>query len=442
MKRFSIQVFLRGFFLAVFLCPVPFFWINNQKALAIVFFLFAVFSGISLYHYAISVNKKLVRFFESIQYSDFTVKFSSDNILGKSFQDLNVEMNLVIDAFKAARAEKEANIHFLHTMVQHIDVGIICYDAHGQIVILNNAAIRLLNVYRLRKLDELLKTEHAVLYHEMRQLNSGQRYMYKAKNGLQLSVNATKVNLRGRAVKIISLQNIRSELQEKELDAWQNLTKALRHEIMNSIAPIVSLVGTMRDIVQEDLIGKVENNEAIEDLSEALKTIESRGKGVMNFVNAYRDFTTLPKPVFVNITASEILGRIEALAKSDAKVKSIHSEFIVESDFTVSVDIDQIEMVLINLVKNGFEALNGKENGAISIKAFTYKNQFIIEVKDNGMGIVPEALEKIFIPFYTTKKTGQGIGLSLSKQILQMHRGDLTVKSELGLGTSFRLEFE
>jgi two-component system nitrogen regulation sensor histidine kinase NtrY len=441
MKRFSIQIILRIVFLAIFLCPIPFFWKSESWAILFIFAFFAFFSGISLYHYATSVNKKLVRFFESIQYSDFTVKFSSDNKLGNSFNDLNLEMNLVIEAFKAARAEKEANIHFLNTMVQHIDVGIICYDAFGQIEILNNAAIRLLDLYRLRKLDELLKTEHANLYNEMRDLKSGSRFMYHAKNGLQLSVNATKVNLRGRAVKIISLQNIRSELQEKELDAWQNLTKVLRHEIMNSIAPIVSLVGTMRDIVQEDLMDKVDNVEALDDLSEALKTIESRGKGVMSFVNAYRDFTTLPKPVFTEMAASDILSRIEALVQADAKDRNINVAFLIESDFTVSVDIEQMEMVLINLVKNAFEAIGGKENGAISLKAFELNKLKIIEVKDNGLGIVPEALEKIFIPFYTTKKTGQGIGLSLSKQILQMHKGDLTVRSELGLGTAFRLEF-
>lgn len=427
--------------MAFFLCPIPFMYQSGNVAMAIVFLLAAVISAFSLYNYSSSVNVKLVRFFESIQYSDFTVKFSSDNKLGKSFQDLNLEMNQVIEAFKAARAEKEANIHFLNTMVQHIDVGIICYDAHGQIEILNNAAIRLLDVYRLRKLDELLNTDHAVLYDEMRKLNSGSRFMYRAKNGLQLSVNATKVNLRGRAVKIISLQNIRSELQAQELDAWQNLTKVLRHEIMNSIAPIVSLVGTMRDIVQEDLKAEVENQEAIEDLSEALKTIESRGKGVMNFVNAYRDFTTLPKPVFREMPASDILGRIEALVKADAKDRSSNVNFEIESDFEVLCDIDQIEMVIINLVKNAFEAIGDKQDGHVSVRAYQGAKLRYIEVKDNGTGIVPEALEKIFIPFYTTKKTGQGIGLSLSKQILQMHEGDLTVKSELGSGTIFRLEF-
>ncbi|MFT7435850.1 MAG: two-component system nitrogen regulation sensor histidine kinase NtrY [Psychromonas sp.] len=250
------------------------------------------------------------------------------------------------------------------------------------------------------------------------------------------------MNLRGRAVKIISLQNIRSELQEKELDAWQNLTKVLRHEIMNSIAPIVSLVGTMRDIVEEDLSGKgIGIDEPINDLSEALKTIESRGKGVMHFVNAYRDFTTLPKPEFVETNASEIMGRIEALVMADAKDRNIEIAFIVEKDFSASLDIDLVEMVLINLVKNAFEAIGEKGKGAISVKCFEQSKLSIIEVRDNGSGIVPEALEKIFIPFYTTKKTGQGIGLSLSKQILQMHRGDLTVRSELGLGTSFRLEF-
>ncbi len=401
----------------------------------------ALISAISLYTYATSVNKKLTLFFESIQYSDFTVKFSSDNTMGKSFADLNTQMNLVIDAFKAARAEKEANIQFLNTLVQHIDVGIICYDSQENMEILNNAAIRLLDVYRLRVLSDLKGTPVEPLYDLLKNLESGQRAMFETSHGRQLAINATKVSLRGKAVKIISLQNIRSELQQKELSSWQNLTRVLRHEIMNSIAPIVSLVGTMRSIVDEDLRKKTGIEESVEDLSQALQTIENRGQGIMNFVNAYRDFTTLPKPVKRETTAKELLLRIESLLSAKDNGERVPVSIHIEHNFTLQIDTAQIEMVLINLVKNAREAYDENSAGSIEISAYQKEGQRFIIVKDHGKGMVPEALEKIFIPFYTTKKTGQGIGLSLSKQILQSHDGDLTAKSELGKGSVFRLEF-
>lgn len=441
MKRFSLHIALRILLLACLVSPIPFLYAQENYVAAGVMLFLAFLVSISLFHYATSVNKKLILFFESIQYSDFTVKFSSDNPMGRSFSDLNRQMNLVIDAFKSARAEKEANIQFLNTMVQHIDVGILCFDAAENIEILNNAAIRLLDVYRLRELKDLQQTPHRKLYEILKQLDSGQRIMFETASGRQLAINATKVNLRGRAVKIISLQNIRSELQQKELSSWQNLTKVLRHEIMNSIAPIVSMVGTMRSIVDEDLSDKPGIEESVEDLGEALKTIENRGKGIMNFVNAYRDFTTLPKPLKKETSAKELLTRLETFLKSESTKKRAKVRINIEHDFKLNIDIDQIEMVLINLVKNAHEALEDQQDGQIEITAYQNEGQRFIVVKDNGKGMVPEALEKIFIPFYTTKKTGQGIGLSLSKQILQSHDGDLTAKSELGKGSVFRLEF-
>lgn len=439
MKSFKVSIIWRVLILAAVMCPIPFLWVGENKVLAVILGLITISLIVSLIHFTTSVNKKLTLFFESVQYDDFTVKFSGDNKLGNSFQGLNLQINQVIEAFKQARAEKEANILFLNTLVQHIDVGIICYDTKEQIEILNNTAIRLLGVYRLRELKELATTKDGELYEKIKELKPGQRLMYETKNGMQLSINSTRVSLRGRAVKLISFQNIRSELQQKELSSWQNLTKVLRHEIMNSIAPIVSMVGTMRTIVTEDLGQKEGIEEAVEDLGEALKTIETRGQGVMNFVNAYRDFTTLPKPDFKNIQIAELLQRIETLVRPDAEREEIKLVFNCESDYQLSCDTDQIEMVLINLIKNAMEAI--ESNGKVEVRAYKENQERFVQVKDNGTGMVSEAIEKVFIPFYTTKKTGQGIGLSLSKQILQSHNGDLTVKSTLGEGSIFRLEF-
>lgn len=247
------------------------------------------------------------------------------------------------------------------------------------------------------------------------------------------------MQLRGKVLRIVVLQNIQSELQQKEIQAWQNLTRVLRHEIMNSLTPILSLAGTMKEIVQYDITPIIPENEGVQDLTEALQTLEKRSAGIIQFVNAYRDYTTLPKPVFVEIKAKDLLNRILQLFHKDLQEALIEAKItIVPETLSLTADADQIEQVLINLIKNSIEALQGHTDPTLSVRVYSDMNQHIyIEVADNGSGIEPEAMERIFIPFFTTKKTGSGIGLSLSRQIVQQHGGSLTVSSKVGEGTTF-----
>ncbi|MFT7482024.1 MAG: two-component system nitrogen regulation sensor histidine kinase NtrY, partial [Oceanospirillaceae bacterium] len=218
-----------------------------------------------------------------------------------------------------------------------------------------------------------------------------------------------------------------------------NLTKVLRHEIMNSITPIVSLIGTMKIIVDNEIeVHDDQSKESVEDLQEALKTIEKRGNGVMDFVNAYRDFTTIPKPNKQYLTINELLESTIALTSPELEKVDVDFEIEIEGDFSVFADPSLMEQVLINLIKNASEA-RSKENSRVELKAYQTNERCIIEVEDNGMGIENEALSKVFIPFFTTKKAGSGIGLSLSRQIVQMHGGEITVKSEINKGTTFRI---
>jgi len=243
---------------------------------------------------------------------------------------------------------------------------------------------------------------------------------------------------------VASLQNIRSELQQRELEAWQNLTKVLRHEIMNSITPIVSLAGTMRDIVETDLAKPVAHDphltESVNDLRDALTTIEQRGAGVMRFVDAYRHFTTIPQPVFADVLVENLLRNVAQLAQPNAQKNRI-AITTASPNLAIRADTAQIEMVLLNLVKNAVESLEKTANPAVRLDAGADGPHVVIRVSDNGPGIEPEALEQIFIPFYTTKKTGSGIGLSLSRQIMQLHGGQLTAESTPGQGSTFRLVF-
>jgi signal transduction histidine kinase len=256
------------------------------------------------------------------------------------------------------------------------------------------------------------------------------------------------MKLRGHAYKLVAIQNIHSELESKEVDAWQNLTRVLRHEIMNSITPIASLTGTLNEILSEDLKpvgnGFFEiSDESLSDLEEGLQTIENRSKGLVKFVDAYRDYTSIPKPKFGLIKIDELFDHICQLLKREFKEIGIdfHAN-ILFNDLEITADRELIEMVLINLLKNAKEALKEGEEPKIELTArVDGERRILLDVKDNGPGIIPEALERIFIPFYTTKKSGSGIGLALSRQIMQLHHGTLSVKSEPDLYTIFTLRF-
>lgn len=437
MKKFSIGILYRVTVLTL-IC-VGLAWSILQKQWPVTIFI-ALLLGIQIngiYNYLVSVNRKLTSFLEAIRYEDFAVSFRSDSALGDSFRDLNQQFNEVVQSFRKVRAEREANLHFINAIVQQISVGILSYDTTGTIDIANQATNKLLNIYRLRNLTDI-KNHAPLVYETLTTLQSGKSALINV-GGNELSLNATDIQLRGKMVRLVSIQNIRSELQYRELEAWQNLTKVLRHEIMNSITPIVSLIGTMKIIVDNEITVEDDTSkEAVADLQEALKTIERRGSGVMDFVNAYRDFTTIPQPNKQYLTIGELLAPTIALTASELEKMGISFTTGIENGFSVHADPSLMEQVLINLLKNASEANNGK-SATVKLRAYQSNERCIIEVVDNGMGIETEALSKIFIPFFTTKKAGSGIGLSLSRQIIQMHGGEITVESVVNEGTTFRI---
>lgn len=409
--------------------------------------------AVNLFGYCTSTNRKLTRFLESVQYSDFAISFRADDTLGPGFRALNGQFNTVLEAFRQARAEKEANLHYLNTIVQHVNVGLLSFDSNGRVELVNQTALRLLNVYRLRTLADLQASQPDL--HNWLKTNAGAAAAtYQSGHDGELTVRCTSVRLRGRLVSVVSLQNIRSELQQKELEAWQNLTKVLRHEIMNSITPIVSLTGTMRDIIEIDILGEfalrpspsaLHNSpliSSLNDLRDALTTIESRGNSIMKFVDAYRSFTSIPQPKMADISVKELLLGVAQLAQPDLNRQGISLTVTVPSPApTILADAGQVEMILLNLLRNAMESFANPSGATIKLEATVADNRTTLSVCDNGPGIEPEAIEQIFIPFYTTKKTGSGIGLSLSRQIMQLHGGQLTATSTPGKGSDFRLVF-
>jgi two-component system, NtrC family, nitrogen regulation sensor histidine kinase NtrY len=437
MKHFSIGILFRVVLISAIAFVMAYFYLAANWVLT-VFFGF-VLTGLTanLFNYVTLLNRKMKRLFESIQYQDFAITFKADNGLGKSFQDLNTDLNAVISSFNQVRAEREATLQFIQVVVQQVNVGILSYNATGSIEIVNQAASKLLGIYRLKNLNNIA-LENPEAYACITTLKPGESRLLKIKDD-ELSFSVTEIWLRDRKIRLVAIHSIRTELQTRELDAWQNLTKVLRHEIMNSVTPIVSLAETMQDIVQLDL--KDANQEAIQDLTTALNTIQRRGNGIMNFVNAYREFTTIPMPELKQTTAGDLIRSLEGFYKQKQLDTSPLISFIVEQNFDLTVDSEQIEQVLINLIKNASEALFNVENPLIKVRAYQQGNSKFIAVADNGVGIDKEVQSKIFIPFFTTKKTGSGIGLSLSRQILQLHGGSLNFYENKPNGAVFLLQF-
>ncbi|MTI20367.1 GHKL domain-containing protein [Fulvivirga sp. RKSG066] len=401
---------------------------------------------LELYRFISRTNRKLTRFLESVKYSDFASGFSSDNKLGKSFKDLNVAFNEVLEAFRKARSEKEEHLQYLNTIVEHVSTGLLSFDQAGNVELINATAKKFLKTDKIRNIEELIE-DQSRLYKVLFDLPTGKSTLFKVEGELQLAVHATEIILRGKKIKLVALQNIQPELQKKELEAWQNLTKVLRHEIMNSITPIASLTSTMKDILVEDLTPNGNNYaldaEAVDDLQEGLGTIEGRSQGLIRFIDAYRDYTSIPLPKIKPISVKLLIDHVYHLMKPELRVRDINFNCeVTPEDMELNIDEELIEQILINLVKNSVEALDDQNKPSISIKSFIdEENNPRIEVIDNGQGIAREALEQIFIPFYTTKRRGSGIGLSLSRQIMQLHNGTLTVDSELGMYTKFILIF-
>ncbi len=437
LKNFRLQVLVRSITLAVFLAGSAYFFLYDQPILTVLFLIIAGISVQSLIYYVESTNRKVTFFFESIENSDFTVKFSRDNKLGGAFKDLNAAFNRVFDAFREVRAEKEEHWNYLNTVVQYVRVGLLSFDKTGKIELFNNAAIKLLGTPYLQNIQQL-KQYYPDLLNVLQEIGPGENALFQRSmenDELQLSITATELRLRGKSFKLVSLQDIQPELQQKEVESWQNLTKVLRHEIMNSITPITSNVETLNEMLAEELAEANDqplSTETVQDISKALLTIEKRSKGLIHFVNAYRSYSSIPQPKVTHIKVTTLLERLDQLFRIEMQKASVAFEHTVyPKKLQLLADPELIETVLINLIKNALEACKGVSIPKVELTSGRDSNgRIYISVSDNGPGIISEAVDKIFVPFYTTKKQGSGIGLSLSRQIMHLHQGTLKVRSD------------
>ena len=401
-----------------------------------------------LIHYVEKTNRDLARFFQSIKYEDFSQTFMEKR-LGSSFNELKEAFTEVMNAFRKTRADKEEHFRYLQTVVQHVGIGLIAFQPDGHVELINTAAKRLLRIPRLKNIKSL-ESLSKNLVDTMLRLRSRENALVKVEDEselLHLALYATEFKLRGLNYSLVSIQNIQSELEEKEMEAWQKLIRVLTHEIMNSITPIASLTSTISGLIKDSYGKKIKSDkfhdEAFKDIQQALQTIQKRSQGLLHFVDAYRNLALIPKPNFQIFPIKELFDRVRKLMQSNIEKNSIRFKVQVEPEtLELTADPELIEQVLINLMLNAFQAVEKQKKAQIELNALMDgRGRIIIQVVDNGPGIPDENLEKIFIPFFSTKGDGSGIGLSLSRQIMRLHHGSIGVHSDSDAKTVFTLRF-
>ena len=396
---------------------------------------------INLIRYVERSRRELANFLLAIKQQDF-----SNTYHYKKEQDLNYAFHEINQVLKTLRNEKASNLLYLQTIVEHVRVALVCFDNQMRVQMVNHAAKELFNKSLLTTIRSFEHTSPELLQ-TIKTIKNGERELIKFTLGgklMNLSILATEFKLQDKSFKLVSFQDIKSELEANEIESWQKLIRVLTHEIKNSVIPISTLSDVILQLIKDEDghpdLNKLDE-EGIEDLVGGLETIESRSKGLANFVKTYDQLTKVPKPDISTVSVENLFNRLKNLFKADIDQQNIHFTIDIEEGLEVQVDSDLIDQVLINLLKNAIEALQKVKTPTISIKAYTDSSKVALIISDNGPGIPEEVAENIFVPFYTTKETGSGIGLSLSRQIMRLHKGSLEMSSSPTRGTQFTLKF-
>jgi len=446
-KKFYYNLILRVALIAIsslLLCLSIFYFPNISLIIIIVgVFLYQV---VELIRYINKINKKLEDFFIAHLSGEVTSSFIKSKKeeefvkLYHYFDELNTKL-------ETARVENEISNTYFKTLVDHAAVGLIAFTADGRIEFFNDASRKIFGINVLKNLSRLDQVKEGLSEHMMILTSNQTELVPIIINGelIQLATRKVQFHTGEKTIHLVSLQNIKPELEQKEVESWQRLIRVLTHEIMNSITPITSLVASLTRIFREKETGQIKKPEeitsqAIEKTLKGLDLVEGRGTGLVQFVQNYREVTRLPKPHFQVVNVKEILQQVAMLGENQNPER--HVPIIVESHPSILIQADPglMGQVLINLVKNAIEAVENTDQPLIKLTGQSNQDHTIIEVEDNGPGIPPGVLADIFVPFFTTKEKGSGIGLSLSRQIVRLHGGSLEAFSVPGKKTVFTIK--
>lgn len=460
-NAFISRLFIRFIFLLVTLTVTSWFIATTDYfAVIIILLALSTLQTIDIWRTINQSNRLIARFFTAINYEDYSQRFSVDgsNTIfntpfntsfntsfktsdkDNSFDQLSESMNLVINKLQSSKQLLEQQSLYLQTILQHVETAVIVFDKSGKINLANKAATRLLQTNALTDINQL-QSNFNELYKLLLNTQSVQRSLCSCNiynQPHQLLVDMVEARIEGEPIYIAAIQDIKTELDAKELKAWQDITRVLTHEISNSITPITSLANSCNSLINGDL-----DDEDLQDLKEAIATIEKRGENLVKFIDNYRKLSNIPKLNTKRVSINELVTQVTQLFKQEFKRNNIHLAIHSKGEnLFVMLDSALIEQVLVNLITNAIAALDQNKNTKmLNIHIHSSKGKLKINVEDNGKGILKEAQQRIFVPYYSTKPNGSGIGLSLSRLIMQLHSGSINVNSELGEGSCFTLIF-
>ncbi len=447
-KYLYINIILRVLLIVVFCSLLGYFlFVDYSVRIAILSLIAIIVLTSNTISFLNTTNKKIRFFFDSVRNDDSSLSFPV-GFKGMAFSQLYESMNRVNQQIQRLKIENRQQEQYFQTLLEHLATGIITFDNKGNILHANTVAKRLLSSEILTHLSQIDRIDRK-LYQVMRNIKPSERRLvpvYNEKGEIQLSLKATSIETGDNELIILSIQDIKHELDEKELESWMKLIRVLMHEIMNSITPITSLSESLSNIYSRNgaPIQPAElTSKTIDTTLQGLNVIKDQGKGLMSFVESYRKLTRVPEPEKKIFRVSDLIGRVQVLYDSLEKNKNV--EFfvsIINADQEIFADQNLISQVMINLLKNALEANENSQAPLIRIIAgLDTDGRPEICVIDNGPGISEANLDEIFVPFFTTKEKGSGIGLSISKQIMKVHGGNLKVRSVPEKETIFCLSF-
>jgi len=442
--RYQLRLVLRVILLFIVLGASSFFLIKGFWLYLLLSSVIIIFQMVDFYRFNRKAQDEVQQFVESVHYRDFSRYFDVKQAplelqpLRKGFNDINT-------TFKVISRERETQYQYLQKILELVDTGILSYEnKNGEIGWMNESLKKMIGIPYLRTIQSLEKRDQP-LYEEILALKPGDHKVIsisRHQTVVKVLLSATAFQTEKKIYKLIAFQNVDEALDENEAQAWQKLLSVMTHEIMNSIAPISSLADTMLNRLQNSVTHIREDGGVIEDLELGIDTIKRRSEGLLRFAETYRNLNKISTPNLKSIYVIDLFENLHQLMQPTLEQKNIELEIILkDTDMKLEADSSLVEQVLINLIVNAIEAVKDKPNPRITLSASQSTSRTTIKVTDNGSGMPAELLDKIFIPFFSTKKSGSGIGLSLCKQIMMLHKGNIHVQSVDGEGTAFLLNF-
>lgn len=404
-----------------------------------------LYQVVELYRFQCKAHMELDQFVESIHYRDFSRYFDVKHA-PVELQPLRKGFNEINTTFKVISKERETQYQYLQKILELIDTGILSYkEQNGEVIWMNESLKRMLQLPYLKTIHSLQRRDND-LYREIMVLRPGDNKVaiaHREKDSFKVLLSATTFQTDGQKYKLIAFQNVNEALDETESKAWQKLLSVMTHEIMNSVAPISSLAETLKHRLQQNKKESETEPGSMDDLELGIDTIKRRSEGLLKFAETYRNLNKITTLNLQKVYVRDLFENMHQLMQPTMAQKNIELEIILKDpDLQLEVDTNLVEQVLINLIVNAIEAVKDRQEPRIILSAYAAPNRkTVLKVTDNGIGMPAEVVDKIFVPFFSTKKNGSGIGLSLCKQIMMLHRGNIQVQSIEGQGTAFIMLF-